>query len=84
METINSPDQEEEEEEEEERRKLGQSQSEPELTSTGVVAGGQNSQITPEVGGRSQSENVRGWTLELLYSLIYETSKIIYFIIKVS
>ena len=64
------------------RSKLGQSQSEPELTPTGVVAGDQKSQITPEVGGRSESE--RGWILQLLYNLIYEASKIIYFIIKVS
>ena len=69
------------EEEQEERRKLGQSQSEPELVSTSVVA---THQITPEQTDRSQSDKIRDWVLQLLYNLIYETSKIVYFLKKVT
>ena len=72
------------EEEQEERRELGQSQSEPELVSTSVVATHQNSRITPEQTGRSQSDKIRDWVLQLLYNLIYETSKIVYFLKKVT
>lgn len=70
-----------------ERRELGQSPSEPELISTSVVAGSQqnsHSKITPEQTATSQSGEDRGWLLQLLYHLIYETIKIVYFIIKVN
>ena len=72
------------EEEQEERRELGQSQSEPELVSTSVVATHHNSRITPEQTDRSQSDKIRDWVLQLLYNLIYETSKIVYFLKKVT
>ena len=82
----NSSNYPEEEEEEDERGKLGQSPSESELISTSVVAGDHNSvsQRTPEQTATSQSGEVRGWILQLLYNLIYETSKIVYFIMKVN
>ena len=72
------------EEEQEESRELGQSQSEPELVSTSVVDPDQNSQITPEQTARSQPDKIRTWLLQLVYHLIYETSKILYFLQKVN
>ena len=70
-----------------ERRKLGQSQSEPELIPTSVVATAtdhtSHSQITKEQTATSQSDKISDWFLQLLYNLILETSKIIYFIMKV-
>ena len=51
-----------------------------------MVAGDHNSvsQRTPEEKATSESEEARGWILQLLYNLIYETSKIVYFIMKVN